>query len=141
MRDVLDFIQTVGVWSIAAIGARIAWQQKEIAAEKIKLEKFDRRFKVFEATRSFLSHILTTGNVDNEQEKEFWVATSDAIFLFDAEIEEFIRDLRLRAIYFPSLNREQAKFPEKRQEAFNQFEKDIMTLPDRFSKYLKLRVH
>ncbi|MGJ0512287.1 hypothetical protein [Methylocystis sp.] len=141
MPDVLEIIKTVGIWSIAAIGARIAWQQKEIAAEKLKLEKFDRRFKVFDATRSFLAHILRTGNVHTDQERDFWIATSDAIFLFDAEIDEFLEDLRLRAINFQSLNREQTKFPDKRREAFKQFENDLKTLPDKFAKYLKLLVH
>ncbi|MBM3576398.1 MAG: hypothetical protein FJX40_01790 [Alphaproteobacteria bacterium] len=134
-------IQSFAITLLAIVGAYIAWQQKQIAAEKLKLEKFDRRFKVFDATRSFLAHILRTGNVDAEQEREFWIATMDAIFLFDAEIDRFLEDVRLRAINFPVLNQERAQFTERRMEAFNQFKKDLETLPGRFSKFLKLRVH
>lgn len=141
MLTAIQFIQSLAVIALTIIGARIAWQQKQIAAEKLKLEKFDRRFRVFEATRSFLVHILNSGDVDFKNEEQFWVGTMDAIFLFDADIVYFLEDVRLRAIRFPEINREYDRYPERRMEEFDRFRKDLQSLPDRFSKYLKLAVH
>ncbi len=107
----------------------------------MKLEKFDRRFKVFEATRLFLVHILNSGDVDFKNEEQFWIGTMDAVFLFDAEIVNFLEDVRLRAINFQEINREYARYPERRMEEFDRFRKDLESLPNRFSKYLSLAVH
>jgi hypothetical protein len=141
MLTAIQFIQSLAVIALTIVGARIAWQQKQIAAEKLKLEKFDRRFKVFEATRSFLVHILNSGGVDFKNEEQFWVGTMDAVFLFDTEIVNFLEDVRLRAIKFQEINREYARYPERRMEEFNRFRKDLESLPERFSKYLNLAVH
>lgn len=141
MLPAIQFIQSLAVIALTIVGARIAWQQKQIAAEKLKLEMFDRRFKVFEATRSFLVHILNSGDVDLKNEEQFWVGTMDAVFLFDVEIVKFLEGVRVRAIKFPEINREYARYPDRRMEEFDRFRKDLESLPDRFSKYLSLAVH
>lgn len=138
MSDLLQALQPIAAIATALFAGLIAYQQKEIAAEKLKLEKFDRRFRVFDATRRFLAHILRTGNVDPNAERDFWDAIGDACFLFDADIVTYLEDLRVRAIEFPAIDRQQIKWPEKRREAFEHFEKDIKTLHERFGRFLAL---
>jgi hypothetical protein len=145
----LQLLQTIAVFSVALVGARIAWQQKEIAAEKLKLEKFDRRFRVFDAARSFLGHILTSGDVDPSKEREFGIAILDARFLFDPEIDAYLESLRKRSIQFKSLiwqlqsatDENRGVIADKIARAHEDFSAELKALPDWFAPYLALSRH
>jgi len=52
MTSLLSPIATLIVGLAVAI---IAWQQWRVAKDKLRLDLFDRRYKVFEATRTFLT--------------------------------------------------------------------------------------
>jgi hypothetical protein len=59
----------------------IAWQQWQVANNKLRLDLFDRRYKVYDATRNFLAVILREATFTNSQLFEFYAGTSDAEFL------------------------------------------------------------
>jgi hypothetical protein len=80
--------------SIAVVA--IAWQQWRVADNKLRLDLFDRRYKVYDATRKFLDTTIGEGYTDSRL-VEFNVGTSDAEFLFGAEVVEYIREILRRA--------------------------------------------
>src|SRR6266550_4059000 len=56
----------------------IAWQQWQVARNKLRLDLFDRRYKVYEATRKFLTRMLGEARFDQSDWFEFYAGTADA---------------------------------------------------------------
>ena len=50
----LQYLQTFALIAIPAVGACLAWQQVQIARVKLQHDLYDRRYRVFEATRKLL---------------------------------------------------------------------------------------
>jgi hypothetical protein len=80
-----------------AVGV-IAWQQWRVADNKLRLELFDRRYKVYDATRKFLALILREATFTDSQLFEFYGGTSDAQFLFGADVVDYLEQIRNRAV-------------------------------------------
>ena len=76
----------------------IAWQQWQIARTKLRLDLFDRRYKVYDATRKFLAGILRDATFTDSQLFEFYAGTSDAEFLFASDVMDYLAQLRKRAL-------------------------------------------
>jgi len=82
---------------IAFAVAVIAFFQFKLAHDKLRLDLFDRRYKVYDAIRCFLSVILQRATFDDADLFKFYAGTSDAEFLFDAEVVEYLKQIRTRA--------------------------------------------
>jgi hypothetical protein len=76
----------------------IAWQQWRVADNKLRLDLFDWRYKVYDTTRKFLAAIVRDATFTDSQLFEFYAGTSDAEFLFDADVVRFWGEIRERAI-------------------------------------------
>jgi hypothetical protein len=76
----------------------IAWQQWQISRNKLRLDLFGRRYMVYDATRKFLAVIVQSSRFDNSQLFEFYAGTSDAEFLFDADVVDYLAQIRKRAL-------------------------------------------
>lgn len=64
----------------------IAWQQWRVAKNKLRLDLFDRRYKVYDATRTFLIQIAQYNNFEQSELVNFAAGISDAEFLFGADV-------------------------------------------------------
>ena len=78
--------------------AYVAWQQWRIARHRLRLDLFDRRYKIYDATRKFLSIILREARFDDSQLFEFYAGTSDAEFLFNSAVVNYLEQVRKRAV-------------------------------------------
>jgi|SRR4051812_23903199 hypothetical protein len=76
----------------------IAWQQWQVARNKLRLDLFDRRYKVYDATRKFLAMILRDATFTDSQLIEFAAGTSDAEFLFGSDVVDYLAQIRKRAL-------------------------------------------
>jgi hypothetical protein len=81
----------------AAVGV-VAWLQWRVARNKLRLDLFDRRYKVFEATRKFLALILRNTRFEDSELIEFDLATSDAEFLFKRDVVDLLAEIRTQAL-------------------------------------------
>jgi hypothetical protein len=77
----------------------IAWQQWRVAESKLRLDLFDRRYKVYDATRKFLSVIIREARFTNSDLFEFNAGTSDAQFLFKPDVAEYLAEIRRQALH------------------------------------------
>jgi hypothetical protein len=76
--------------------AFIAWRQWWVARTKLRLDLFDRRYKVYEATRDFLILIAKNPDVEHARFVEFAMATADAEFFFRSDVVEYLGQIRDR---------------------------------------------
>ena len=80
--------------AVACAVAYVAWKQWRLARHRFRLDLFDRRYKVYDATKKF----LLLGQFDDPHLFEFNAGTADAEFLFDDRITEFLAEVRKRAV-------------------------------------------
>lgn len=88
-------IATITVGFAAAFVSILQWR---LAKRKLRLDLFDRRYKVYEGTRKFLSVILRDATFKDADLFEFYAATSDAEFLFGDDITRYLKEIRVRAV-------------------------------------------
>jgi hypothetical protein len=125
----------------------IADGQKKIAAAKLNLDLFDRRFAIFEAARKLLIEIVQHDHVDASDINKFNIRTADAVFLFDKDIETYLDGFRRKVVRLKMLNtqRDAAQDEAKRHALIDQASEQFMALAEElpimietFKPYLKL---
>lgn len=97
---------------VAALVAWIAYQQYRLAQERFKLDLFDKRFAVFEATRTFLRAIVTEAKLDLDELFRYRRETQDATFLFGPEIDCYLRSLADKALEMRAINEQFDPLPK-----------------------------
>ena len=93
-----------GQLTIADQQRGIAEQQANLAAVRLKHDLFDRRFEVYEITRSFLLEIFQRGDLSAEGLGTFVLGTGKAVFVFDQSVTDYLAELREKAILLQELN-------------------------------------
>jgi hypothetical protein len=131
---------------VGAFVACIAYQQYRISAEKFKLDLFDRRFSVYKGTQVFLSHILKEAKFELEQLFQFRADTQDAVFLFDDDIMNYLKEIDSKALEFRGLQmtlegvprgEERTRLCQKETELLTWLTDQLPKLKEVFSPYLK----
>jgi hypothetical protein len=79
---------------------RVAEEQKRVARAKLNLEIFERRLNIFQVTEQFLLHTLD-GTSHNGN--EFTALFAEASFLFESEIEAYMRLSMANCVAFMTL--------------------------------------
>ncbi len=81
----------------STIASYIAYQQYLTSKSKLKLDLFEKRYKVYEATRTFLNTILSRQKYTQEDLNVFFVATSDCEMLFGRNTSDYLKEIRTKA--------------------------------------------
>ncbi|MGB5324469.1 MAG: hypothetical protein WBN40_03460 [Pseudomonadales bacterium] len=132
---------------IAALVAFISYQQYRINKRKLRLDLFDRRYKVYEATRVFIIQFLESGRIEQQMLHDFWLGTSDAKFLFKDEIVEYIdlinrkaNELRLKQRQMQRSDSD-SQLPDQALDLDTWLESQISegVLTDKFAPYLRFQ--
>ena len=134
--------------TIAGFGIYIAIQQWLTARRKLKFDLFDRRFAVYDAARSFLASISTSGKVKSEETQKFLIGTREATWLLNADIAKYLfKQIYHNALHLEALEMERpgmAPGPELTANVTKQREiKDWMfaqydVLDEKFAPFLQL---
>ena len=90
-------MQAVLTVIIALIAAYIAYQQWRTNARMVKLDAFDRRFRIFDEVQRFIGVVLRNGGASEEELQKFYRATLEAEFIFGKEIPRYLSELRRHA--------------------------------------------
>jgi hypothetical protein len=97
----------------AIIVVYVAIQQWKLAENKLRLDLFEKRYKVFDATRKFLVIILQEATFQNADLFEFYAGTADAAFLFKDKdgITSLLDSIRDHALKMRALGRQYSNLP------------------------------
>ena len=135
--------------TVAVLGSYIAYRQWHLAQNKLKLDLFDRRFSVFEAARSLIASIMTSGKAKDEDVFKFLLATREAKWLLDVSIAEYLdKQLYDKAIDLQTLDaelegvpvgEERTKNVSEQSEIKKWFAAQYKVLDEKFSPYLQLQ--
>lgn len=133
---------------VAILGSIIALQQVLINRRRLKHELFDRRFKVYDHAKYFLSIIYANRTLTDQQIYEFKSETRESRFIFDNDIENLFNIWINKAYEAKALKDELDPLPvgtersenvKKQREIFDWFETQQSILINKFTPYLKLK--
>lgn len=132
---------------LAFIVARIAYLQYKTSHDKLRLDLYSKRFAVFATTRDYLVHIIREANLNESERQKFWFGTTEAEFLFKADLVEYLRELHSKGIEFRVLqeklqdpkgmdDKEANELIEKDQELLLWFSDQMQESKSKFGEYL-----
>ncbi len=83
---------------IAMVAVYIAWQQWRTNQLKVTLDRYDRRFRVYEEVVNFLTIIRRNATIGVEDIIKFQDATSQTVFLFGSDVCTYIDEIHERGV-------------------------------------------
>jgi hypothetical protein len=143
----LQYLQALAVVLIPPIGAWLAWQQVQIARVKLQHDLYERRYAVFNAARKLLAEVVAHRTPSEVGLRAYTISTADAVFLFNDQIAEYLRELRKRAIILETIHSVMEPLPpgdkkvelwEKASKEFLWLNDELDTLVSRFKPFLTL---
>jgi hypothetical protein len=91
-----SFLPVATFFLSVAVGI-VAWQQWRVARNKLRLDLFDRRYQVYDATRRFVRvSVQDNAHIDRHL-SAFSDETSNAEFLFDTDVVNYLEKIRQQA--------------------------------------------
>ena len=152
IKFIVQIISSVGTLFIASVVVYITYQQHKTNRDKLRLDLFEKRYKVFRTLMEFLAFIFTFGNADPKKIMTFKADTNDSIFLFEEEISSYIEKVYDKAweIHSANFKLEHHKIREEtqeqtdatfknREEVWQWFSNELKKAPEIFKPYLKFK--
>ena len=150
----IAILSAVAQLGVAASVAYIAWQSYKVDRagyyvnkDQLRLSLFDRRYKVFDAFRTYLMNFMVTAKIDYEKFGKFVFDTADAEFLFGREVREYRENVidnsvRLRRVHI-KLEKGIENEDERRRfaEESEKLEEWLAAQDDHFTKLFKKYLH
>lgn len=134
-KDIIEiFLSIIGLGlSVIAITISISTNKKQI-----KINLFKMRMQIYNECEKLISEIIANTDCNEQVLKNFMINTSEVIFVFDEDIQEYIKELynKARRLRMQNLRQEF----DKAEEVISYFS-DIVEkeeLPKKFEKYLKI---
>jgi hypothetical protein len=134
---------------IAALVAWITYKNHQLAAEKLKLDLFEKRFAVFRAAQLLLTRVFEDGAMKELKAVfEYRRDTQVAFFLFGPEIESYLSELDKKAVWLWSMRESYKELPAgadrtqlctKEGELLLQLLDELPKLKVAFSPYLRFK--
>lgn len=105
---------------IAFLAAYIAWRQWKTAQNRLKLDLFERRFSVYDATKGLIASIIQTGKATDENMFKFLAATKEAKWLFEDQIASYLDEkIWEKAVDLQTLHSELEGLPQGQERTEN----------------------
>jgi len=104
---------------IAIIAVYIAWQQWKTNQQKLNLERYDRRLRVYEEVRKILSIIVRDAKANTDDLLKFRTSVSEADFLFGPEISEYIDEIYKHGLSLWRWNQEYRDYTQEKPENYD----------------------
>ena len=116
---VIEVLKALLTPVIAAVASYIAWQQWKTNELKVKLDRYDRRLRIYEEVKRILSLIMRDANVEVDELLKFRTATAEADFLFGQDIPEYLDQIYQRGLKLWQRNREYCDLYTTPPEGYN----------------------
>jgi hypothetical protein len=104
---------------IAIIATYIAWQQWQTNRQKLVMERYDRRLRVYEEVRKILSIILRDAKASTEDLLKFRTSVSEADFLFGPEVTAYIDEIYKRGLKLWRWTQEYRDYTQEKPEGYD----------------------
>lgn len=98
IEQILKVISYIATPVIAAAALWIAWQQAQMNRQKLKVDRYERRLRVYEEVKMFIVSVLNSnGDISTIDIGKFQKSMAESDFLFGADVPKYVDDLCLHA--------------------------------------------
>lgn len=133
---------------VAILGVYIACRQWKTSRDRLKLDLFEKRFAVYQATRTFIKSIISSGKAEDQPMYTFLASTGEAKWLFDAKVADYLK----KRIWEPAVDlqtleselqgmpvgEDRTKKVQERSILLKQIMDELRQIDDVFGPHLKL---
>ena len=143
MNEILEISKALLTPLIAIVATYIAWQQWKTNQLKLHLDRYNRRLRIYEEVRQILSIIARDAKASYEDLLKFNRATSEADFLFGADIPSYLHEIYQRGVKLQSWNSQYCHSAQARPEGYDHakvcegMHTELVWLTDQFDPALK----
>jgi hypothetical protein len=130
---------------VSIVVAGVQYAQWRTANQKVVIDLYDRRLKVYQQLEKAIGPVLREGEVSAAAFKEFMIGQADATFLFGEDVQEYLKSLRkcFAALLgmtkeFIDNSPERAKLVETKSKYLLEIVTFYDTAPRLFAPYMKL---
>ena len=137
---------------IGVIAAYVAWQQWKTSHQKLMLDLYDRRLRIYEEVVKVLAIITRDADISYESLAIFRSSVAEADFIFGPEIVAFIDEIYSRGVRLHSareqyddnlkINRpdyDHKKTVDEKHDQLAWLVAQLETVKERFGKYMAIR--
>lgn len=145
LTPLFSFLGTLAIGCFVAYIAHGQWRTNK---DKLKLDLYDRRLAVYEATMKFVLGLSGNPAVDAENMRQYLIATRQATFLFDDDtLPQYLKKLATEAIRLNrainvtdnTFNVTDNTSHDPKWELLDWFAKQEKIIEEKFAPYLQLR--
>lgn len=136
----------------AVIACWIAVKQYQAKKLDLKLARYDKRFKVYQALKDFIADVIADPKISPNAVRQFDIATNEASFLFEEDVCEYLALVRQQSHAMGSLclqieplladrerNPERTRLVEEKSKLANWFFDQFADSKKKFERYLSVR--
>ena len=98
MNEFLDLLSALLTPVIAVVATLIAIFQYRTERQRWRLDMFDKRYPIYNATMIYLASIVQRGTATDENRNRFLKETRDGELLFGSEVSDYLRLLHTRSV-------------------------------------------
>jgi hypothetical protein len=123
---------------IAVVTVYIAWQQWKTNSQKLVIDRYDRRLRVYGEVRKILSIIVRDAKATTDDLLRFRTSVSEADFLFGPEIMAYITEIYERGLHLWRWNQEYRDYTQEKPPGYDhakvvsEMHKELTWLTDQF---------
>lgn len=119
MDEILRIFQGLLTPVIGIIALYIAWQQAKTNRDKLNLDRYEKRLKIYKEVVRFIQIGCTKANYNADELMNFKPNVSEADFLFGEEISNYIDELQKRAVNLSVWNEEYRDYSQPKPEGYD----------------------
>lgn len=93
-----EYVSSLGPLLVAVFIAYVAYQQWVVNKANLRERLFEKRFELFKQTQRFLTSIMQSASVEDDQLPDFFDAVQRSRFLFGKDIQDYLDEIRKRAL-------------------------------------------
>lgn len=105
LKNIADIVSAFGFVVVAGMVAYIAYRQHRTDANKLRLDLYDRRLKVFEEGMAFIGHVVQHGDATDQALAAVNRAQLEGAFLFPQSVANYMSTLYDKGIALQGANR------------------------------------
>jgi hypothetical protein len=122
---------------IAVVTAYIAWQQHKTNQNQFRWALFERRMKVFNATGELIATVLRKSRTEDDDLKQFLMATREREFLFGSDIATYLDTVYNKAVELqPPVEAGNEQAQQQRTAKVMWFKGQMEEAKKQFGKYM-----
>ena len=147
----LNVVSALGPLVIASAVAYMIWQQYKVSRDQLRLALFEKRYKVYEGMMGLIWAAVRNAAVDIQDIQKVDLTTHDTVFLYEADIKEYLKQVRKKAIELHTIppqiaaaaqdGNERSRLEERRQKLAVWFTEQLEVAQQKFHKYLHFKTH